>query len=288
MIKLPTLNYSTLTSSELDDACKKYGAFFLENHNIEEKEVCLMLESSEHFFNKSKKIKSKYFANLENSYIGYRPIGFEVAKGTNNIEKCEQYKFGFINNEDIVDRVRVNELLDTFLYQNSFKDFWGKSQMISNKLLNIMANNLTLGDNYFNQYLTKPMHQVGLNKYPKLKSSEKLYVNMSSHTDMSLFTLLIENNHGLELFFEGEYHLITPPKKNSIIVILGEYMEKWSGGEYKAVIHRVSTTSERISINYKHRPNHSAIVPASLNKGISYETGISHEQKLNEICTLSN
>lgn len=297
MFKLPVIDYNDLKKGLCNDKLHKasthYGAFFLEGHGITEESFDLMLKSAEDFFNKPKKLKTKYSASKNNYYLGYRPIGFEVAKGTNNVEVCEQYKLGFMKPGNQGNRLRVSDILDSFDYVNVFENYWEISQVLGNELLSVIANNLELGDKYFEKYLKQPMHQIGINKYPLIKPDNTLSttskVNMSSHTDMSLFTMQFENTNGLEILVNGKYQLIEPPKKSSLIIMIGEYIDQWSEGKYKAVQHRVhlNDNRDRVSINYKHRPDFFTVIPSSLNNDTSYVTGSAHEEKLNEICRIN-
>lgn len=264
--------------NEFNTICEQYGVFYLDNHGIKPSVTSGVLREAKKFFNQTLEEKNINLANSKNFFLGYRPIGFEVSQYTNEVERCEQYKIGF--NKDSIPFVESG--LNMPVFKEYTLQYWQKCLILSEQVLSSISINMGFESDYFNQYMDSPTHQLGMNHYPALSRLSKSQYVMSSHTDMSLFTFLIESNNGLEVKVRGEYIRINPSKNNLIIVIVGEYIEKWSGGRYISPVHRVigSKENSRISVNYKHRPNFYTTISSDFTKGSPFETGISHEKKL--------
>ena len=86
---------------------------------------------------------------------------------------------------------------------------------------------------------------------------------MSAHKDLCLVTIIAQDKPGLMLKDVcGEWKVV-PYIPNTLIIMLGEFIEVWTDGYYLAPLHLVlkSTTERRLSVIYKLRPNYDAKIP---------------------------
>jgi isopenicillin N synthase-like dioxygenase len=67
-------------------------------------------------------------------------------------------------------------------------------------------------------------------------------VGIAAHTDFESFTLLYQDQPGLELRGVDGHWYTAPQDPNSFVVILGEMMERWTNGWLQATGHRVPRT----------------------------------------------
>ena len=52
-----------------------------------------------------------------------------------------------------------------------------------------------------------------------------------------------------------------PSVPGALFMFLGDYMERWTNGVYRAAPHRVrAVSSNRMSLQYKHRPSYATVV----------------------------
>lgn len=70
-------------------------------------------------------------------------------------------------------------------------------------------------------------------------------VGIAAHTDFECITLLYQTCAGLELLnTEGDW-LDAPVREGRIVVLLGDMLERWTNGAFKASGHRVRNTPEQ-------------------------------------------
>lgn len=278
---------------ELHQACRKQG-FFLIKEDLNVKEV---FSEAALFFNLSEEKKSKYTATHSNQYLGYRRIGTETSVLTGRPEQCAQFKVGYFHDKKNHTTFLVQDYLrsyETIFKQHTLSYFNAMEEMASH-ILRAIANNFHLGQEYFQTYCHQPMHQMGLNYYPADNNHDlncQEYA-MSAHKDLCLITMIAQSKPGLMVEDrEGNWGLI-PYVPNTVLVMMGDYIQRWTHDYYLAPMHRVLQSSEdaRISIIYKHRPDYETVIPVI--KGINpekindtnvgYHTGKAYENKINRI-----
>ncbi len=279
-------------------SCRKYGYFFIEDFDTQALNFENVFSEAIRFFNLPKNKKLINIALPSNQYLGYRGIGTEKSVMTGCLELCEQYKFGYLYDKESKSSTLLLNYL--FSYESVFKKYtqlyFSVMEQIATKLLTIIGNNFGLGRNYFQSYCNQPTHQLGLNYYPAEKLDKQTCQNyaMSAHKDLCLLAIIAQNKEGLMVQnLQGGWKLI-PYMPSTLLVLLGDYLERWTNNYYMAPVHRVleSTEDARISLIYKHRPNFETVIP--LIPGINpeksakdarseFHTGKAYENKINSI-----
>lgn len=83
------------------------------------------------------------------------------------------------------------------------------------------------------------------------------------HTDPGVLTLLLQDDTGglQTQMLNGEW-VDVPPTPGSVVVNLGDCMQAWTNGRYRAAVHRVlpMTTSRRFSIPLFSNPRRDAVI----------------------------
>jgi isopenicillin N synthase-like dioxygenase len=309
LIELPIIDlsktlYSQIINSEhnkIDEGCKKYGAFFLRNFNsISSLNLDGVFSETEQFFNQDLSIKNSYLASASNHYLGFRGIGSEFSElAHRQYEPCEQYKIGYLNDSNYqtsklgVESIQAHGSIFKQHIESGFYSF----EQIGSHILSMMAKNLNLGSEYFADYCNNPNHQLGLNCYPvqntRKESDNGENFGMSAHKDLCLVTIIAQDKPGLMLQDECGQWKVVPYIPNTLLIMLGEFMEIWTDGYYQAPLHQVlqSATSRRLSIIYKLRPNYNAQIPVieGINPGSTnasrtiIHTGKEYDKKLKNI-----
>ena len=88
-------------------------------------------------------------------------------------------------------------------------------------------------------------------------------IGTGEHTDSGGLTLLVQDQAGglQALGMDGATWHDVPPVPGSVVVNLGDLMELWSGGIYRATPHRVlGGGAERFSIPYFYEPRYEAAI----------------------------
>ncbi|MGI9199862.1 MAG: 2OG-Fe(II) oxygenase family protein, partial [Woeseiaceae bacterium] len=70
-------------------------------------------------------------------------------------------------------------------------------------------------------------------------------VGIAAHTDFECITLLYQTSAGLELLNTGGDWLDAPVREGRIVVLLGDMLERWTNGVFRASGHRVRNTPEQ-------------------------------------------
>lgn len=70
-------------------------------------------------------------------------------------------------------------------------------------------------------------------------------VGIAAHTDFECITLLYQTAPGLELQAVNGRWLDAPASHGRMVVLLGDMLERWTNGVFKASGHRVRRTEER-------------------------------------------
>lgn len=285
---------------ELHQSCKEYGYFFITCTDAEVFNLDSVFAEGAQFFSLPESEKLKNTASSANQFLGYRRLGTEKSVLTGDPELCEQYKFGYFYEKKTNSSNLLCDYLSTYesIFKKYTKSYFNSMEQLATKLLMIIAENFSLGKEHFKTYCDQPMHQLGINYYPTGNANEQSTQNyaMSAHKDLCLLTIIAQNQGGLMVKnLQDEWSLI-PNRPNTLLVLLGDYLERWTNGYYLAPVHRVleSSKNARISVIYKHRPNYETIIP--LIPGINperkdvdaaFHTGKAYEEKINYIMSAS-
>jgi isopenicillin N synthase-like dioxygenase len=84
------------------------------------------------------------------------------------------------------------------------------------------------------------------------------HLGINQHTDAGALTLLLQDDQpGLEVLRNGDWHLVEP-RRDALVVNIGDIVQVWSNDRYKAALHRVLTsqTRERYSIPFFLNPSY--------------------------------
>lgn len=123
---------------------------------------------------------------------------------------------------------------------------------------------MKLPPSYFDSITRKPIVTLRFNHYlilPEVVDPEQ--VNCGVHTDNDAFTVLAQDNvGGLQLQLPDGTFVEVSPIKDTFVINVGDFLERWSNGRYKAPIHRVVAPpgKERYSIGYHSGVDYSAII----------------------------
>lgn len=131
------------------------------------------------------------------------------------------------------------------------------------RVTQLLALALNLDFHYFDKYFEKPLKTIRLLHYANEKSTPGDGVfACGAHSDYGMITLLLTDDQpGLQINFKGDW-IDVPPRPGAFIVNLGDMLERWSNGLFKASLHRVLTSgeAERYSIPFFYEPNFDAEV----------------------------
>ncbi|WP_327233746.1 isopenicillin N synthase family oxygenase [Streptomyces sp. NBC_01317] len=237
------------------------GFLFVHNHGIPTGLIRDAYDETQRFYRLPQAEKSRYDATERSQFLGYRGLGRERSRTHGGTEVCEQYRVGHTTGE-----LPLHAPAD--FYHAPFPkslEFFTHLTHLGDAVLAACALDLGLEENAFTAYLTGgPLHRLGLNHYgtshPSAAASRAGYA-MSPHIDLSLLTILDQDAPGLQVRDRDGRWLEVPTVPGALFLFLGDYVQRWSNGLHRAAPHRVRTVlRDRMSIQYKHRPDYGVVV----------------------------
>ena len=290
MTDIPIINIKETGTTELRHACEDLGCFFVKQERLDSL-LPGVIEEAKRFFSLSESTKQRFRATPESYFVGYRPNGSEKNMHGTQDEHCDQFKIGMMKENSKGFKSVEKQLESPAFNTQKTQHYWERSSQCADLILKKLEASLGFEQHYFDPFFNRPLHQLGLNYYPGI--SEKLAApqvehSLSAHVDLSLFTLISQDQPGLQIRIKDQIFTEVGPREDAVLVLVGEYLHRWSGGRYKAPMHRVSTSEQlRYSVVYKHRPNYDAVIQApyrSANSGEvrvdPYHTGKAYDRKI--------
>lgn len=253
-------------SKEVHDACKNVGFFYIINHDIPISLQNQMESFSKQFFSKSPDEKLEIDmkkAGLQ--WRGYFPVGGELTSG--RIDQKEGIYFG-------VEHESTNKFVQNKTPMHG-KNQWPKDPPqlcdIVTKYMNLLielghllmttiALGLGLREDYFRKRFTdSPTVLFRIFNYPEHKFLDQDDEwGVREHTDMGFLTILKQDSSGgLEVKNKVGQWIEAPPIENSFVVNIGDMLEVWTHGLYRATLHRVKNKAnhDRLSFPLFFDPN---------------------------------
>ena len=265
-VKVPTIDLEKAKDDPsqlklLDIACKDHGFFLLKNHGMQE-EIDDMWRMSEWFFNQPREDKLKII-RTESIPLGY--YDRELTKQKRDLKEVFDFMYPKSNGEDL------NQWPENKVFRSNMENFFSKASLVAEETLRLVFLNLNnngcqlpSGD--------KSTSNARLNYYPihdpleeKTRKDISKLGNMAlhHHTDPGILTLLIQDmTGGLQTKSKESGWIDIEPKKNTIVVNLGDAMQVWTNDKYVAAIHRVTkrTAKSRYSTPYFYNPKRDAVI----------------------------
>ena len=106
----------------------------------------------------------------------------------------------------------------------------------------------------FNYYpkCPRPARPVGIN------TPAGGHLGVNHHTDAGALTLLLQDDQpGLEVFRDHQWHLVEP-RSDALVINIGDIVQVWSNDRYRAALHRVraNADAERFSAPFFFNPSY--------------------------------
>ncbi len=132
---------------------------------------------------------------------------------------------------------------------------------IGDLMLRIIAVALGADSRFFEPYFNRSMLRGQLLRYPPTEPHPDQF-GVAPHSDFGCITLLSQETNGLEVLFPDGEWVAAPPEDSTLVVNIGDLLERWSNNRLPSTRHRVrNTTSEpRYSIAMFYDPNPLAAV----------------------------
>ncbi|GFZ17176.1 2-oxoglutarate (2OG) and Fe(II)-dependent oxygenase superfamily protein [Actinidia rufa] len=129
-------------------------------------------------------------------------------------------------------------------FREVLREYSEKMKMVTELTSKAMAKSLNLEENCFlNQFGERAMLQARSIYYSKCQGPD-LILGLKPHTDGTGYTLLLQDEVGLQVFNKDKWYAV-PKISHAIFILMGDQMEIMTNGVFKSPVHRVLSNSER-------------------------------------------
>ena len=256
---------------ELHDAFRTVGFAYISGHGVPVELQEDLQEVATTFFEKDESVKRAY--NMRNggrAWRGWFPVGDELTSGKPDFK--EGFYFGTEMGDDhprVVSRTpmhganlfpdaQVPKMRPTVLtYMARCKDL---AQALLKGLAVALLGGESERDYFAERFTAHPTELFRIFRYPERVYGPDEWA-VGRHTDYGFLTILKQDDSGgLEVLTRGGTWLPAPPIRNTFVVNIGDMLEKWTRGVYRATPHRVRNLAphDRYSFPYFFDPDFEA------------------------------
>lgn len=277
--------YEIDIGNQLIHAFRSIGLATLINHGIEESIIQDGFNSSYHFFKNlslEQKLESKYTSHESNR--GYIPMGSEhFMESSNHADWKETFDIGSESDTELYQTPWPSQdVLSENIFRSKVLQYFSAFDQLNLRLMKLLAIGLKLNDqNYFVNRCNEQHCNLRLLHYPSIEVSDssvtsdaddsftRIVHRGAEHRDFGTITLLSQDQvGGLRVKKLDGTYIFVDPKPNSIIVNVGEILQRWTNDLLIATPHQVinhprhgnHTIPERYSIAFFCNPNKDVII----------------------------
>jgi isopenicillin N synthase-like dioxygenase len=270
-------------AEKVTNACKNIGFLIISGHGIEPTTVKDAFRKSRQFFNLEQKKKNLYHPQKESQQRGYhafatRGLAYTLGRDAPP-DLRETYFLGPINDHrkyfqaspEALQAYAPNIMPDQPEgFSVSLENIYTSYQRLSEDILRIFSISLDLDESFFSKLITRHFSILSSHYYPPLqKPPVPGQLRTGAHTDFGAITILAMTKAagGLEVLMPDDTWQAVRPKKNELVVNLGDMMALWTNGIWKSTLHRVvnpeklhDERSQRQTIGYFMHPDYDALI----------------------------
>ena len=264
-------------------ACKNIGFLIVSGHGIAPAVIKEAFGKSKQFFDLEQKEKNFYHPTKESQQRGYHAFatrGLAYTLGHDAPPDLrETYFLGPLNDHrqyfqaspDALKAYASNILPNQPAgFSEALEHIYTSYQRLSEDILRIFAVSLDLDEHFFSKLITRHFSILSSHYYPPLqKAPVPGQLRTGAHTDFGAITILAMTRAtgGLEVLMPDDTWQAVTPKKNELVVNLGDMMALWTNGFWKSTLHRVvnpaqlrDELSQRQTIGYFMHPDYDASI----------------------------
>jgi isopenicillin N synthase-like dioxygenase len=280
---IPVIDISTLggsdieamraTADEIGRACETVGFFYIKNHGVPQALIDRTYALSRQFHYSPVARKTKVHIRHSQGVMGWKPV-----TGEDEDEDANLYRlFDPREDDDYLTKPHLNSAFDysreiaaddpdylsgnVMLTPNQWPDwipqfreqameYYDAVSVVGRRLFRAFAERLDLPADFFEQRTRKPPSILRLLHYPANDlPMDNDNLGIGAHSDFECFTILHQQSPGLQVMNSADEWVDAPPIDGTFIVNIGDMLEGWTNGRFKATQHRVvNTGKERFSM----------------------------------------
>lgn len=262
--ELPVIDIADLdhagTRRAIDAACREWGCFQAIGHGIDGALIAALRRQLRAFF------AQPLVAKRAIARTGDNPWGFYDQELTRHTPDWKQiYDYGPPDGGAMAPQWPA--ALPAF--RPAVQDFYAACDALALQILHAIVSNLGMPADALDGCF-RPAHTsfLRLNYYPTCPvpsrpdgqaTATEGHLGVNPHTDAGAITLLLQDRQpGLEVFQRGAWQLAAP-RRDALVVNLGDIVQAWSNDHYRAPLHRglANAEAERYSVPFFFNPAYS-------------------------------
>ncbi len=236
------------TAAAIHRACRETGFFYVSGHGVALDLVTKQIEAAHRLFALPDDAKQAVHISNSPYWRGYQGPGAQKLDEGSPADHKESYSIACDLPEDhpwVVEGVpgqgpnQWPEGLPGF--QEQMLAYQSEVIELGRHLMGLLACSVEVDYDYFADGLSDPQCGVRLLRYPpQPEDAPENMLGAGAHTDWGSITILLQDGSpGLEVRnADGDWILATPIE-GTFVINIGQMMERFTGGIYKANMHRV-------------------------------------------------
>jgi isopenicillin N synthase-like dioxygenase len=234
-----------VVGAALGAAAREAGFLYVTGHGLDPGLVERLHGAAAAYFARPLDEKLRRYIGGSTSHSGYVPEGEEVFAG-GGVDRKEAYDIA-LDLPQADDRTPMSGPTlwpDDPALRAAASGYYAAISAVAGRLFGGFALALGLPQDHFAPHLTQPPSQLRLVHYPPGAAEDAARQGIGAHTDYEFFTLLHATAPGLEALNGAGEWVDIPPRPGALIVNIGDMLEAWTNGEFRATTHRVRAVSE--------------------------------------------
>ena len=267
---------------ELARAATEVGFLYIRNHGVESALVERARRTAMEFFRLSEEAKRE--AGTNRFHHGYLKPGSTKMYDDARLDLKESFNWGVeldaeggsepdgaSGGEHDTGAVPGNPLLGPNVWPAAMPElkadvypYFEAASACAEDLLRGFALGAGLDPEHFIRHRDRPVSRGSLQYYPpQPDGAEEDQFGVAPHTDFGVLTVLCQDRiGGLEIRRRDGGWMAMPPIPGTLVVNIGDLLERWSNHRYRSTVHRVINASgrERLSLVLAYDPNFETLV----------------------------
>jgi isopenicillin N synthase-like dioxygenase len=260
----------TAVAQALLAASQDLGFIYINGHGIPDEVITAARGYALDFFQSAEQEKRRY--TISDKHRGWLSQGGAKMQDDLAADLKESYIWGY--QDDAGDTPCDHELRGPNQWpdfvpgmESAALDYFNHADRVARCLLRGFALGLNLEADFFLRNSEVPLSRASFVYYPgQAVSSDKAAFGVGPHTDFGLLTVLCQDHvGGLQVEnLNGEW-IDAPPIPGTLVVNVGDLLERWTDGAFRSTPHRVinSSAEQRLSLVLAFDPNPETMIDAA-------------------------
>jgi isopenicillin N synthase-like dioxygenase len=257
---------------QIRQACERVGFFYVKNHGVRQGLQDSVYAAARDFFALPAQEKLAVDITRSNRHRGYCATGVLNADINNPdaVDVQEAYEVSVELPADDEDYVAGNPMYGPNLWPERPAAFRTAVSAYVDEMIGLgqllfrgFALALGLDEHWFDDKISKPMGQLRVIHYPPQEGAvDPNRLGIGAHTDYECFTILAQDAAGLQVRNTAGQWVAAPPIAGTLLINIGDCMERWTNDQFRSTVHRVINLSgrERYSLVFFYGANYHAVV----------------------------